>query len=104
MLILSAALCDYFSWSKHTDFIWRNFCCSRSFQNIQCSLLLVLDCLRDIKYVNTGINLRNMLMDKKEVCDNMKYIKNIIIFMHMQDKTAIVFGHNFMFEDLSPQC
>jgi hypothetical protein len=43
-------------------------------------------------------------MDKKEVCDNMKYIKNITVFMHMQDKTAIVFGHNFMFKDLSPQC
>ena len=43
-------------------------------------------------------------MDEKEFCDNTKCIKNITVFVCMQDKTAIVFGHNFMFKDLSPQC
>jgi hypothetical protein len=54
-------------------------------------------------HVNTGFNLGKTLMDEKDVCDNMKYIKKYNS-MHMQDKTAIVFGHNFMFKDLSPQC
>jgi hypothetical protein len=43
-------------------------------------------------------------MDEKEVCDNTKCMKNITVFVRMQDKTAIVFGHNFIYQDLSPQC